>query len=343
MENKKVGFYGGKFIPLHNGHIYSIIKARSQVDKLYVVVAYVESRDKDLCEKNGIPYIHFNTRLKWLKEITKDWDNVEVIAVEDCYEGDLENMWKVGAESIIKTIPEKITHIFSSESSYEQYFKRYYGQDVNHIILDEDRSNFNVSATKIRTEGIFENWDLIPKVAQPYYTKKIAIVGTESCGKSTLVKSLATLFNTNYVEEYGRTRCEELGDGSELLTEQNYREFAIGQKNIEFRKILDSNKLLFIDSEAVVTQFYAELYQNEHYNWLDGIIGMQDYDLYIYLESDVKWVSDGYRVHGTQELREKNNIKLKQMYADYGIELQIISGNYDDRLDKCIELVKNIM
>lgn len=343
MKKQTVGMYGGKFIPLHNGHIYSILKAKSYVDILYVVVSYIELRDLELCKQAGLPNITYETRLKWLKQITKDDKNIRVIAVEDVplENNNLDYVWGEGANRIKNEIPEEITHVFSSEHEYDKWFKINY-PSAKHIILNSQRDMFDISATKIRTEGIYKHWDMIPKECQPFYIKKIAIVGTESCGKSTLVKNLAKLFNTNFVEEYGRTRCEELGDGSELLTGLNYLEFAVGQKHIEYRKTLESNKYLFIDSEAVVTQYYAELYENTSYDFLDILIKQQDYDLYIYLEPDTTWVADGYRKHGSQAQRNTNSIKMKKMFAERGIELVCLSGTYQEKLDNAINLVKNL-
>jgi HTH-type transcriptional repressor of NAD biosynthesis genes len=37
----------------------------------------------------------------------------------------------------------------------------------------------------------------------------VAVIGTESCGKSTLVKKLAKFYNTNYVHEVGRDYCDK--------------------------------------------------------------------------------------------------------------------------------------
>src|SRR5690625_7974625 len=97
------------------------------------------------------------------------------------------------------------------------------------------------------------------EVGKPDYTEKIGVVGIESCGKSTLARNLAQLFGTEYVEEYGRTVSEEIGDGSTLLAEDHYKEIVFGDKQMEYQKIKKANKLLFIDSEAVVSQYYAKV------------------------------------------------------------------------------------
>jgi len=42
--------------------------------------------------------------------------------------------------------------------------------------------------------------------------KSLAVIGTESSGKSTLVRNLARVYNTSYVEEYGRTYYDKFKD-----------------------------------------------------------------------------------------------------------------------------------
>lgn len=65
----------------------------------------------------------------------------------------------------------------------------------------------------------YKYWDFIPNIAKEYFVKKVVIVGTESCGKSTLVHNIALYYNTNYIKEYGRTICEELGGYEDVFTD----------------------------------------------------------------------------------------------------------------------------
>src|SRR5690625_2080399 len=81
----KIGKIGGKYIPFHNGHLYTFTKAASQVDKLYIVVCYHERRDRQLCEEAGIEYIDYKRRQQWIMTAMKDMPNVKVIAINDPY------------------------------------------------------------------------------------------------------------------------------------------------------------------------------------------------------------------------------------------------------------------
>ena len=53
--NKKVGFYGGKFLPLHNGHIYSILYSARKCDELHVFLFYNTFEEKKKIEESVFP------------------------------------------------------------------------------------------------------------------------------------------------------------------------------------------------------------------------------------------------------------------------------------------------
>lgn len=335
---KKVGFYGGKFLPLHQGHVYAIIKASTMVDELYVVLTHSEKRDQELCEGSKLTFIPSRIRLRWLSQLTKDMKHVKVIEVED-YDGDEDYNWKEGALKIKEAIGKNIDVVFSSERGYDPIFQELY-PEATHVLIDEKREQVPISATEIRKKGVFTYWDYIPEVAKPYFVKKIVILGTESCGKSTLTRNLALIYNTTYVSEYGRDVCEELGGCDGIMLDEDYPLIAYGHKLKEYEASKRANKIVFIDTEAAVTQFYAELYNQKTQQVLNEIAKLQRYDLCLFLEPDVKWVDDGLRVHGEQKVREDNNQRLKEFLNEYGIPFVSISGNYQERLEKAIKLIR---
>ncbi|MCD6435661.1 MAG: AAA family ATPase, partial [Clostridiales bacterium] len=115
-----------------------------------------------------------------------------------------------------------------------------------------------------------------------------------------------------------------------------------GHKMSEFMEINYSNKILFIDTEIVVTQYFSELLVGKD-PLLDIIAERDHYDLWIYLEPDIEWITDGYRTYGEEENRKKNNIKLKKMLDDRNIEYHVIGGSYIDRITNAIKLVDEIV
>lgn len=336
-----VGFIGGKFLPLHLGHVYAIVQASSMVDELYVVLSHSEKRDKELCQDTNMEYIPAQIRLRWLFKLTKDMPHVKVVSIED-YQGNDDYEWNEGAQLIKKAIGKPIDYVFSSETEYNDIFEELY-PTAKHFLIDPIRTHVNISATSIRKEGVFRHWDFIPDIVKPYFVKKVVVVGTESCGKSTLTKNIAKIYNTTYVEEYGRIVCEELGGCDGIISVEDYHKIAYGHKMEEIRAIEKANKLVLIDTEAIVTQFYSNLYNNEHQTILDEIAKLQDYDLWLYLEPDVKWVNDGLRVHGEDEVRVKNNQQLKTLLKSHNIDYKILNGDYLDRLNGAIKLIDELL
>jgi HTH-type transcriptional regulator, transcriptional repressor of NAD biosynthesis genes len=336
-----VGFIGGKFLPLHLGHVYAIVHASSFVDELYVVLSHSEIRDRELCLNTKMKYIPANIRLRWLSQLTRDMPHVKVISIQD--DQDNENYdWAEGAQLINKAIGKPIDYIFSSENEYNDIFKELYPAS-KHKLIDPQRSHVNISATAIRKNGVFHHWEFIPDFVRPYFIKKVVLVGTESCGKSTLTRNLAKIYNTAYVEEYGRTVCEELGGCEGIMMKEDYQKIAYGHKMAEYQAIENANKLVFIDTEAIVTQFYSHLYNDAQQSVLDEIAKLQDYDLWLFLEPDVKWVNDGWRVHGEETVRDKNNRHLKSLLEKHNIHYHELSGGYENRLNHAIEMIQTLL
>lgn len=338
---RKIGMYGGKFLPLHLGHVNAMIMASTIVDELHVVVSYDEEYERKFFEGTTMKPISAVQRLRWWSEITADMDHVFVHSVEEKQTGKLED-WQNGATKIKAVVGKEIDTVFSSENSYHEYFNEIY-PDAEHIVLDNDRELFDISSVQIRDDGPYVHWDMIPKEVRPYFVKKVVVIGTESSGKSTLVQNLARVYNTSYVEEYGRTYYDRFKDSMSVTLESDYHEIAFEHKYHERMQARTANRVLFIDTEAIVTQYYSELYVGKNFDILTEVAKLQDYDLHIYLEPDVKWVNDGMRVHGDQSIREENNRKLKKMFDEAGIDYKTISGSYEERFARCKDLVKGIL
>ncbi len=92
----------------------------------------------------------------------------------------------------------------------------------------------------------------------------------------------------------------------------------------------------------IVTQYFSELLTGRD-PILDIIADHNYYDLWLYLEPDIKWVEDGFRSYGTIEQRIKNNEKLKKMLDEKGINYHAIGGSYYERITQAVKLVDDIL
>lgn len=335
----RVGMYGGKFLPVHMGHVNMIVQARNMCDRLYVVLSFSNIRDRLMCR--NIKEMPARVRLSWLRQITKDMEDVEVIAVEDYAEDDESYDWEEGARRIRQAIG-RIDIVFSSEEGYEEIFSKLYPGAV-HAVIDPGRREFSICARDIRKDGPFMHWEMLPKAVRPYFARKVVIVGTESSGKSTLVRNLAKVFNTSYVEEYGRKMCEMKGGTDDVLHHDDFPFIAYGHKMLELEKQGRAHKVMFIDTESLVTRYYYNLYMGLDSGLFKEMAKHQDYDLWLYLEPDVDWVDDGTRKHGDEKTRNENNEAMKAILDEAGISYTRITGSYQERFSKAVKLTQGLI
>jgi NadR type nicotinamide-nucleotide adenylyltransferase len=165
--------------------------------------------------------------------------------------------------------------------------------------------------------------------------KKIAITGPECTGKSTLSKQLAEHFNTVYVEEYARKYIDKL---NRPYHQEDILEIAKGQKKREEKKQKQANKILFSDTELIVTKIWSEVkYQNCH-PWILEQIDNQDYDLYLLCNIDLTWKEDPQREH--PHLREHLFNLYKNELKDRNLNFEIISGTEKERFENALRLIK---
>ena len=332
----KVGFIGGKFLPFHTGHEKAILMASEQVEKLYVVLSSSVVRDKELCEKSKIKYMSAEVRMAWLGETFADYPNIFVVNVVD-NDNDTDYDWDKGADLIKEAIPEPINAVFSSEREYEVHFNKNF-PDAKHIVLDADRVNIPISATMIRG-NVYRYWNFLPEAVRAFFAIKVAVVGTESTGKTTLCKKLSRIYDSPWVPEVGRAYTER---SKNLIIAEKFDDIAMQQflDNEGARKY--ANPFVFIDSEAVVTQYYLKEYCGEYSDMVEAVINRQNIDHYIYLEPDIPWVADGFRFLGNPEVRRANNVILKKMFEERKMKVEVIGGSFEERQEKVCDFLNKL-
>lgn len=329
----KIGMYGGSFDPLHIGHIDMIIRAASQCEKLYVVLSYSRERDN----------VAMEYRYRWIKNSFRHLDNIEIILLEDNAttkeEYDTDNYWKKGRDYILEQIGSNIDVVYcGSDYIGSNRYESLYNCKVIYV----DRDIIPVSSTKIRSNP-FKYWDYIPNICKPYYTKKILFVGGESTGKSTIVQNLARAYNTNYLEEVGREVCDYAGS-EDLMIANDFYEILLKHKTKEMELINQSNKLFFIDTDALTTKFFAQfLLDGEKQNaegLANAITKINDFDLIFFLEPTVAFVQDGTRNVKIEADREKYSNQIKKLFDEANLDYICLAGDYLSRYEEVRRVIK---
>jgi HTH-type transcriptional repressor of NAD biosynthesis genes len=284
-------------------------------------------------------------RYNWLRTIYKDVPNVNIIWCRDenpQYPSEANSVDefynKYWVPSVYKFIKE-LDVVFTSED-YGDEFASYLG--VEHVQVDQPRTTYAVSGTAVRTNPL-ANWHFIPDIIKSYYTKRVAILGPESTGKSTLVENLARHFNGIAMEEYGRTYTAI--HGTKNLTVNDFINIGIGHRqrlNEALKRT--TKKYCFIDTEAIITKTFGKLYMDPDFNpsMLDSLIKAQQFDLYLVMNIDVPWVDDGTRDFPDKR-KEHFDLIIKELEV-HNIPYVVISGSdYEERTQKSINEVEKLV
>lgn len=310
-------------MPVHKGHLSLINFAKNNCDRLYVLVCFHR--------KEVIPG---EIRLKWMKKILSSDINIMLLPFEydenelpDTSVSSLtaSNIW---ATAFKKLLPQ-VDVVFTSEE-YGEYLAE--AMQISHICYDKNRIKIPVSGSAIRADP-FKYWDFICDEARPYFVKKIAILGSESTGKSILTMKLASYYDTVYVEEIGRKIVEK----TELCTPGDLDQIAVVHAKEIAKQVLKANKLLFIDTDLNTTKSYSLFLFNQELNVTPWYEDGNKSDLYFFLETDCVYVQDGTRL--SKEQREKLSFSHKNTLEKNGVSYISINGNWEDRFNKVTEII----
>ncbi len=164
--------------------------------------------------------------------------------------------------------------------------------------------------------------------------KRIAIVGPESTGKTTLAKKLAEHYHTAWVPEYAR---EYLGSINHPYTYDDLLTIAKGQLAEEDRKATEVQDLLICDTNLVVIKVWCDFKYGKCHEWIEQGLKSRQYDLHLLMGIDFPWVADPQREH--PESREELFEIYKRVLDNLGVNYTIISGQPQERVGQAIQAI----
>ena len=329
-----VGVYGGSFNPLHLGHVDCILKAASLCSDLVLVLSVAPHRKE----------VDLRVRYQWLRQLTMHLSNVRIMILEDITPSKslyTREQALADSEKVKAFAGKKIDVTFCGSDYNESSFWFTCYPECEHVVFERN----SISSTELRRD-IYGHFEWLPLVTRPYFTKKVLLIGSESTGKSTLTINLAAHFNTNYIDEAGRTVSERIGN-DRMMTPSDFTEILLQHKLNEMNAIHGSNKVLFVDTDALVTEFYLHFleFRSDSGNLAlaDAINAVNQYDLILFLEPDVAFVQDGDRSPVIEADREKYSSRMKALLTSHGKSFISISGSYPERFDSAVKYVQEIL
>lgn len=168
------------------------------------------------------------------------------------------------------------------------------------------------------------------------HPRKIAVVGPESTGKSTMANYLAKELGTVCVPEYARYYCKNLNNQYTLQDETN---MFYGQVALEEALTPSANHgLLVCDTTILTVKIWSDHLFGHTPAEVTDEIRSRKYDLYLLMDIDLPWEDDPLRDFPTERAHFMQVWKeeLNALQAEY----EIISGLEETRLQNGLNAVK---
>lgn len=166
--------------------------------------------------------------------------------------------------------------------------------------------------------------------------RKIAIVGPESTGKTTLCHQLAEWFDGEWIPEVAR---EYISSRIKPYTKEDVETIARLQIELEHGKEKSINPWLFCDTNLLVIKIWMEDVFGKCPDWILQECANRTYDLHLLMKPDLEWEPDPIR---------ENPDRQEYFYKLYQNELQKagvlwceISGKGEARLQHAIDAIRN--
>ena len=325
------GLVVGKFCPLHKGHELLIKTALLQCEKV-IILSYT-SQHFDGCSATN--------REKWLTTLFPT-ARVKVFEPEFCPDDlappDVHR--KFCAWYLLNALETTVQAVFTSEDygdGFAEELSYYFSTEllntsitVDHVLVDIERKIFPTSGTEVRKllETDFttaSKW--LDPVVSASFVKRIAFLGGESTGKSTLSEAVSSILKHPDVPEFGRHFYDK------RFGKLNYEDMEfIAKSQVEHEDHLAkyaNSKYLFCDTTPLTTLFYSiQLFKRaskELYN-----LSRRKYNRIYLCCPDFEFVQDGTRKDNA--FRMLGHTWYMNTLCDMGIPFTFVRGSLEERI-----------
>lgn len=165
---------------------------------------------------------------------------------------------------------------------------------------------------------------------------KLALVGPECSGKTTLAMAMAELWNEPFVEEYSREYLDQLGRN---YNQDDLLEIAKGQLEKEYLVAEKASHFLICDTNTLVVKIWAEVRFGRAQNWIERQFLEKPYQLYILCGHEgIDWEYDDLRENPDDRAALYDAYKKALVRA--GKRFIEIEGTVEERLERIQKSLK---
>jgi NadR type nicotinamide-nucleotide adenylyltransferase len=164
---------------------------------------------------------------------------------------------------------------------------------------------------------------------------RIAIIGPESTGKTTLAKALSQLPGAVWVPEYARLFLERHGKNYDAV---DIAWIATAQQAYEIQLARRAPKLLICDTDWLVCKIWSAFVFGFSSPKLKGLEEQCRYDFTLLMDVDLPWEPDPLREHPFRraEILEIYKVELEKIQRPYSL----ISGTGGERISNALDILR---
>ncbi|GGH13732.1 AAA family ATPase [Pedobacter zeae] len=169
--------------------------------------------------------------------------------------------------------------------------------------------------------------------------KKIAIVGPESTGKSTISQLLAKYYKVPWVPEYARYYCENLVADYTLQDEVN---MYYGQVALEDAILVTAESdFIICDTTFITVKIWSDEVLGETPQVVLDALPKKPYDLYLLMDIDLPWQDDPLRDFPDKReyFMQVWHKELRTLNANY----KVVGGLGDERVGNAIKAIDSFL
>ncbi len=314
------GLVAGRFLPFHRGHQYLIDFARRSCKQLTIMI-FVHPGDP----------VAKGQRRSWIARHLED-PAIAVHEVETTLSDETAIPTKFKA--MIAPFVQGVSHFFTSELSYRSVAD---ALGSTFVPVDPSRAAIPISGTAIRA-NLMDNFRYLVPSTRPWFVRRVAIVGAESTGKSTLCARLKEQFGALVVPEWTRVLVEGGVEGG-LRSEdiQLAARSQIASEDALAAQVVGSNAgVLLCDTDLRTIYLWGErLFTVAPPQWIKDQIPARPYDLYLLCDPDVPFKGAPERDLPVHRRAFHDTLK-KALANEHVVEL---SGSRDERFQMAADAI----
>ncbi|MNQ62711.1 Trifunctional NAD biosynthesis/regulator protein NadR [compost metagenome] len=162
---------------------------------------------------------------------------------------------------------------------------------------------------------------------------KVVLLGAPSTGKTTLAEKLAVHFNTQWMPEYGREYWEK-HQVNKRLTLEDLLKIAEGHIEREDALVLQSNRFLFSDTNAITTYLFSLDYHGDALAELENLAKVAEtrHDLIFVCDTDIPY-DDTWDRSGDVKRKEFQEKIIEDLNAR-NLNYHVLKGSVTERIEQ---------